>query len=406
MNTLVQIAAQLPPAMDGVGDYAWLLWKHWPEANTHFKFVVLHGAERTRAKEAADLTAIQPKAHALRDALERSGAQTVLLHYVGYAYQPKGMPLWLPPALEQWRSEGRARHLVTMFHEMYATSSPLRSPYWVKPFARRVMQRLVNTSDAWVTSCSRYFDWLVNEFHAPGERGALLPIAANVPTAPEADEERLWPLEFGRRLRVVVFGLPRTRLDAVERHAGLLHAMVHAGLVESILLLGKGDFSRRYARRANAVQERIGGVWRSECDLPASQVAEALAECDVGLVANEAGTLTKSGVFAALASNAVVAVASGRDATPLAAPYDESVLLNDDTESGIAALLGTLNRSNEMAARRRQTRELARSELAWPRLAARWSHIVGGLPDAPARRPVASSASAARETAWRTEARA
>src|SRR4051794_6831739 len=176
MNTIVQIAPQLPPAMDGVGDYCWLLWKHWPDTETHFNFIVLRGAEATQAKGATPINAVSPSSKSLLEALARTGARTAILHYVGYAYQPKGIPLWLPTALERWRNEGNGRRLVTMFHEMYATSSPLHSPYWVKPWARQIMQRLVNVSDAWVTSCSHYFDWLASEFHAEPDRGTLLPI--------------------------------------------------------------------------------------------------------------------------------------------------------------------------------------------------------------------------------------
>ncbi len=376
MNTIVQIAPQLPPAMDGVGDYAWLLWKHWPDGEAQFRFVVLHGPEATRVKELAPIEAISPDAKSLHDALDRSGARTVVLHYVGYGYQPKGIPLWLPPALEHWRNRSSARRLITMFHEMYARSSPLRSPFWVKPWAQQIIRRLVNASDAWVTSCQCYFDWLVAEFNADGRLGTLLPIAPNVPAAPEADEERRWPLEFGRKLRVAVFGLPATRLRAIERHAELLAAFVRAQLIESVSLIGKSDVSPRHTRRLRELQRSIGGEWFQQCDLPPAQAAETIAGCDIGLVANDAGTLTKSGVFAALATNAVVCIAADRDQSTLRAPFDECVLLNNDWPARCEAIIAELKGTDRMIARRRLTREIARSELNWARIAAAWHGLI------------------------------
>jgi hypothetical protein len=384
MNTIVQIAPQLPPAMDGVGDYCWLLWKHWPDAEARFNFIVLHGADETRLKEPVPIEAVSPSSKSLRDALDRSGARTAVLHYVGYAYQPKGIPLWLPPALEQWRNEGSGRRLITMFHEMYANSSPLRSPYWVRPWARRIMRRLVNASDAWFTSCSRYFDWLVNEFHAEPGRGTLLPIAPNVPVAPEANEERRWPLEFGRKLRIAIFGLPKTRLGTLQQHYGLLSALVRAGLIESISLIGKSDVSRDYMKQLRELQSAIGRIeWQTQFDLPPAQAAEALAACDIGCIANDAGTLTKSGVFAAFATNAVVCIASHVGGSTLSAPFNECVLLNNDTAESSRAIITELKGSNRMTARRRLTRHIARTELNWTRIAASWNEVIGRVLAAP-----------------------
>jgi hypothetical protein len=377
MNTIVQIAPQLPPAVDGVGDYSWQLAGHWPVAETRFRFLVLHGAEATRAHAAdADVSAFAPDASSLHEALEKSGARVAVLHYVGYGYQPKGIPVWLPAALEEWRHEGSARRLVTMFHEMYATSSPLRSPFWVKPWAQRIMQRLVNASDAWVTSCSRYFDWLGNEFHAEPARGMLLPIAPNVPAAADADLDRLWPIEFGRKLRVAIFGLPKTRLDALARHQELLSALVRAEVAESILLIGKSDVSPRYTKRLRGFQRRIGGEWRTHSDLPPAQAAEVLASCDVGCVANDVTTLTKSGVFAALAINAVACVAAGHNASLLPEPFNQFVILNDERPQSIDDLIRELKEAAQMTVRRRLTREMARAELSWTRVAASWKDLV------------------------------
>src|SRR4051812_21978351 len=124
MSSVLHISPQLPPAFDGVGDYCAHLRQHWPDATTEWQFGALHGAEKTQAAwPGVPVHALQPDARELARVLAESRASIVVLHYVGYGYQPKGIPLWLPRGLAQWRAGGG--HLVTMFHEMYAESSPL-----------------------------------------------------------------------------------------------------------------------------------------------------------------------------------------------------------------------------------------------------------------------------------------
>lgn len=377
MKTVIHIAPQLPPALDGVGDYCWNLWRHWPERETSWHFAVLHGAAAAQAAwPAVKVSGFEPNAESLWTVLERSGATTAVLHYVGYGFQPKGIPVWLPRALEDWRGHAGhpERRLVTMFHELYATSSPLRSPFWVGPWARRIIRQLVRRSDAWITSCTAYRERLIHEFEADAARGALVPIAANVPAASELDETRLWPLEFGRKLRVAIFGLPHTRLVALQRHAGLMAALVRANMVESLLMIGKSCSGRSYKKQLAELQQRIGGTWRSEFDLAANEVGDVLAGCDLGLVANDPGTLTKSGVFAAMAVNGLVCVVSNRAGMPaVARPFADCVLLNDEQPSTIQALKNELAGVNRMTARRRATLRVARTDLCWSSVTAQWT---------------------------------
>src|SRR5205085_7650759 len=129
MNGFNHIAPQLPPAIDGVGDYCWNLWRHWPDAAVRWQFLALHGAGKTREHwRDVKVAGFSPGADSLCRALEAAEAETIVLHYVGYGFQPKGIPLWLPEALRRWRKSksGSTCSLVTMFHEMYARSSPLR----------------------------------------------------------------------------------------------------------------------------------------------------------------------------------------------------------------------------------------------------------------------------------------
>jgi hypothetical protein len=373
MKTILHIAPQLPPAVDGVGDYCMFLTRAWRDSETSFSFAVLQGAEASRGIDPPpDVTQFSAGASSLRSLLDRSPATTVILHYVGYAYQPKGIPLWLPKALASWRGAHRDRVLVTMFHEMYARSGPLRSPFWVMPWARKIIRELVQVSDGWVTSCERYHDQLHKEFGADLSRGTLIPIGPNIPAAPTALQERAWPFGEGKKLRVAIFGLPRTRLTTLQQHQALLAALVKAEVVDTVVLIGKRDSSNKYAAKLGELQAAIEGQWLYEEDLPPSGVADALATCHIGLIANDSGTLTKSGVFAAMATNGVVCVVSDVGGVPLPAPFSECVLLNDNSDKTFSALVEELRDNNRMTARRRSTLRAAQTKLAWTEIAASW----------------------------------
>jgi hypothetical protein len=230
MNSLVHIAPQLPPAINGVGDYCRNLWQHWPEPQPGWTFFVMHGAEETRATwPEVSVHEFPPGKAPLAVALERSESDTAVLHYVSYGFHPKGVPLWLPGAFREWKRAAPQRQLVTMFHEMYARSSPLRSPFWLAPWAREIIRELVELSDLWTTSCERFFVQLTSEFAADSARGRIIPIGSNIPVASRrnaaADRE-------SRKLNIVLFGLAKTRLWALERHWHLLRALVAADLCE------------------------------------------------------------------------------------------------------------------------------------------------------------------------------
>jgi hypothetical protein len=77
---------------------------------------------------------------------------TLLLHYVGYGYAKRGCPLWLVAALRQWRQAKSSRRLVTMFHEVYASSNrPWNSQFWTSSTQKKIATDLVNCSDLVMT---------------------------------------------------------------------------------------------------------------------------------------------------------------------------------------------------------------------------------------------------------------
>jgi hypothetical protein len=375
MNSLLHIAPQLPPAIDGVGDYCWNLWKHWPETDWHWQFLAAHNAAATAAHwTQVTVRAFELNAASLARELERTGNDTVVLHYVGYGFQPKGIPVWLPRALRVWRAGKAERRLVTMFHEMYARSLPWRSPFWVAPMARKIIRELVAVSDAWVTSCERYFHQLTTEFAATPGRGRIIPIGSNIPLARPRPESTRQTEDA--KLRIAIFGLAGTRLRSLQRHGRLLHALQGAGQLETVTLLGKSGTSVE-ERRWQGVAKPIGTDvnWRQRFDLSAEEVSAELSAHDCGLLANEPDILTKSGVFAALANHGVIPIVSTPRREALPENVRAAVLANDDS-SQVGTVVRQLGNEIDRQRLRLGVLEFARDELAWSRIGQQWLEVL------------------------------
>ena len=373
MRSIVHIAPQLPPAVDGVGDYCWNLWRHWPEPMPEWKFVVARGAEATAQHwPEVEARAFERGAGGLREALEKARCATAVLHYVGYGFQPKGVPVALPGALAEWKRAHPERRLVTMFHEMYARSSPLRSPFWVAPVARRIIQQLVSISDSWVTSCEKYFAQLTTEFGARPELGRAIPIGSNIARVPEPDDRR----RSAKGFRFILFGLARSRLWALERHEKLLRALPADGVLHSVTLLGKPN-APQDERAWRTFKARLGAEasWNMRFNLSADEISRELLAHDFGLLANEPDTLTKSGVFAAFAAHGVIPViASGKSARW--APPWAGVVIVDDESGNIAEWRQFLSDSTRPKNRRERLLALAARELSWARITESWHGLL------------------------------
>ncbi|HEY9614838.1 MAG TPA: glycosyltransferase family 1 protein, partial [Allocoleopsis sp.] len=102
---IIQIVPTLPPAIDGLGDYALNLARQLRQGfaqETHF--VVGNPAwEGERTIEGFPITVLPKRSGAavLSSLLKVcSSPAPVLLHYVGYGYAKRGCPLWLVDGLQ------------------------------------------------------------------------------------------------------------------------------------------------------------------------------------------------------------------------------------------------------------------------------------------------------------------
>ena len=115
---------------DGVGDYARILEK---------------SLQGRYAQETVFVSA--------KDVSNAAGNQYdhIILHYVNYGYQKRGVPFTLLRCLRQLRRSGHGR-LLTIFHELYASGSPWQSAFWLRPFQIHIARSISRISDVCIVS--------------------------------------------------------------------------------------------------------------------------------------------------------------------------------------------------------------------------------------------------------------
>jgi hypothetical protein len=84
---------------------------------------------------------------------QSSGAEFdhVILHYVNYGYQERGIPFGLVPIVRDLRHNCRGRFL-TIFHELYASGPPWKSAFWLQPLQKRIARTIAQLSSLCVVS--------------------------------------------------------------------------------------------------------------------------------------------------------------------------------------------------------------------------------------------------------------
>ena len=374
LRSLTHIVPNLPPRLGGVGDYCVKLWEHWPENQLQWCFLVTEGAAESQEQwSEVKIIDFEKSTTELVSTLEAVSAKTVILHYSGYGFHPKGCPIWLPKALKEWKSVSSERRLVVMFHELYATGVIWSSNFWVKPIAQKIIRDLILLADLWLTSCSRYQSKLADEFAANLQKGALIPIGSNILPIEPIDFDRRWPLFIGDKLKVVIFGLAKTRLWALNVHAELLSSLCKRGWVESITLAGTSGLDAKATREMAQHRAYIAHdhLWYEAFDLTATQVSQLLATQDLGLVSNELDILTKSGVFAVLSAHGVLSAICGQiDAEQN--ELNKSVFLYNNDSSLNLKCLDEMQNEQEVYGKKQVLKRLVQISLNWEKITLAW----------------------------------
>lgn len=231
---IFQVVPRLPPAIDGLGDYALNLARQLRQdfsIATHF----LVGAPTWTGNheiEGFPISQVTERSVNSLLSLLPSGKSTVLLHYVGYGYAKRGFPLWLVDGLQRWRTANANHHLVTMFHELYASGLPWTSAFWLSPWQRNLVARLVRLSDRAITSKQLYGDILHKLSKSQHTHISAIPVFSNV-----GEPKNLLPLAKRKR-RLVVFGGRNRRLRIYQHSLAVLSRTCKMLKIQQVVDIG------------------------------------------------------------------------------------------------------------------------------------------------------------------------
>jgi hypothetical protein len=300
---LIQIVPALPPATNGVGDYALAVAGVMrTEFGLDTLFVVANagwqGPKEVEGFAVRKVTACSAEGleTALEEAQRTAGESRVLLQLSGYGYSRRGCPFWLMKGLKRWRAKQTTGRLATMFHELYVEAPPWKTTFWVSPAQMMVVAGIVRRSDVAVTNIQRYRERL--ERFDGSKRGRIETMAV-----PSNVGEPLEPGTLGTRARnMVVFGQPGSRVRTYKtRLTELQKACERLGITE---VHDVGGSFYGIPERVGSVPVKKHGVMES-CELSA-----LLSGSMAGFVDYFPGYFGKSGVFAAYCAHRMIPVTS------------------------------------------------------------------------------------------------
>jgi hypothetical protein len=218
----------------------------------------------------------------------------VILHFSGYGYQKRGVPLWLARGLRIWRRRAGRVPLLTIFHELYASGRPWQSAFWISPLQKQIARSILRLSSAAITPTDRHRKHLSEWKDGRPIEITTMPVFSNVGESGCGSAPRT------RSAAAVVFGLAgvEDRLFGIYRTD--LERLVAAMGIEKIFDVGP---------RFSPVPRTVAGVpVISKGVLPQGAVSELFQRARFGFIAYPLDFIGKSGVFAAYAAHGVIPI--------------------------------------------------------------------------------------------------
>ncbi|KAB8317536.1 glycosyltransferase family 1 protein [Tolypothrix campylonemoides VB511288] len=302
---IISIVPRLPPAIDGVGDYALNLASQLRKdfaIETHFLVCDPNwtGAKNIEGFAVSKLT-VRSASKLL--SLLSPDISTVLLHYVGYGYNKRGCPVWLVKGLERWKSSITNARLVTMFHEISASGPIWTSAFWLSRLQITLATRLVQLSDRCLTSKQFYAEILHKLSRGQHKEILAMPVFSSI-----AEPQQVLPLAERQR-HLVVFGGSRNRLQVYQNSSAMLNRTCELLGIEKILDIGPPVNLNLSSFKSVPIVE-MGKQ-------PAAKISEILLNSQVGFLNYNPDYLAKSTIFAAYCAHGLLTVSAHCSTLPI-----------------------------------------------------------------------------------------
>jgi hypothetical protein len=314
LKTVLQIVPHLPGTFDGVGDYALNIAKALSADHGITTTFLVAGKTTVTSKEG--YTVISGLSREAPGELAEK-YEHVILHYVNYGYQARGIPFALRALAKQLRSQLRGRW-ITMFHELYASGPPWKSAFWLRPVQVRIARDVIDVSTACIVSNAPIREAILA--YDPGKKIYLGPVMSNFgePELTSFDTSpRRWAICGGSAL--------------IERSVTLfeqLHQLIPAAFApERLDVIGGHEENSIRATLDRLASSRPGMSSHYHPGVSADRASEILRQSSFGWLdyfgAGKMwpGMVLKSGAFAAFCAHGIVPVLSHREG-PIAVNRD------------------------------------------------------------------------------------
>lgn len=285
MKRVVHIAPALPPAINGLGDFCKILadsLEYKGVADNVFMIMNRNGFRQSSKENTFNR-------YTFSRVLDQQIADVVILHYVGYAYDRRGIPYYIVRALQKYKSMRRCRVLV-FFHELYASSNSIfKLPFYTHWFQKLIVKQLIEIADTSFTNCTPYNEMLNSLSGRKQSSAVCTGIFSNVPDhlydpTIEKDESTL-----------VVFGSFHKRV-AVYRNP-LFPELLESLVIKTIYDIGPGKTEFHYENVKVLMKGTLSHV----------ELAGYLNMAKFGALSYKPHLIGKSGIFSAYAAFGVIA---------------------------------------------------------------------------------------------------
>jgi hypothetical protein len=290
---ILTLVPTLPPTINGLGDYAYLLAKSLKGIysldtiflNSDHKYIntYLDGFSIEIFKDKNSKT--------FRDLLISYNPNVLIINYVGYAYSKHGIPFWLTKALIQWKRTKADCTIITIFHELYASGLPWQKSFYLNFLQKSIAYKLFNLSNHVITNTEITFDILKK---IDSEKSIyFIPVFSNITRCKQLKEFK------ARDNNLIIFGSAALR-SKLFRNILLMTEWVEKLKIDKIIEIGPS--------RAEGVNSINGIPIFNSGVLSDSDISVILNNSKYGMLDYPTHLLSKSGVFGAYASHGVVPI--------------------------------------------------------------------------------------------------
>ena len=278
---VLQIVPKIPGDRDGVGDYALSL----------ARILSANFGITTSFAVASELES------------SRKNYEHMILHYVNYGYQKRGVPFELLSSLRNLRRNSRGR-FVTIFHELYASSPVWRSAFWLQPFQRHIACSIAQISDV----CFVSSETMLNQLRAlwPNVCAEVQPVFSNF------GEPSLLSDQFSNRdpHRWVICGGTALIERSLRSFREILNRIPEFFSPRELFVLGGSDNPATRSLLVDLVNVRVD--YRPQID--AGEASQVLSTCSFGWLDYfhrpdvPSDVILKSSAFGAMCAHGVITV--------------------------------------------------------------------------------------------------